>query len=100
AGVGDVLDHDVPFVAVVDLAGQQRGEELGGVVGLQVGGVVRDVGVGGGVGVVDDQPVGDEVVIAVHGQVVGVLFPGRLGRHDPVPEHVRPGDGGQPGGAE
>ncbi len=46
-GVVDVLDHDVALVAVLDLAGQQRGHELGGVVGLQVGGLIADLGVGG-----------------------------------------------------
>ena len=47
AGVGDVIDHDVALVAVVDLAGQQRGHELGGVVALQVRGLIADLGVGG-----------------------------------------------------
>ena len=53
AGVGDVIDHDVALVAVVDLAGQQRGHELGGVVGLQVRGLVADLGVGGRVRLVE-----------------------------------------------
>ena len=44
AGVVDVLDHDVALVAVLDLAGQQRGHELGGVVGLQVGRLVAEHG--------------------------------------------------------
>ena len=38
--VGDVIDHDVALVAVVDLAGQQRRHELRGEVALEVGRLV------------------------------------------------------------
>ncbi len=47
AGVVDVLDQDVALVAVVDLAGEQRGHELRRVVVLQVRGLVADLGIGG-----------------------------------------------------
>src|SRR5262249_37526054 len=52
-GVVDVLDHDVALVAVVDLAREERGHEFRGVVGLEVGGLVGDQGVGGAVGLVE-----------------------------------------------
>ena len=40
----DILDH---LVGVVHVAGEQGGHELGRVVGLEVGGLVGDQGVGG-----------------------------------------------------
>ena len=40
-------------------------------------------------GVVDDDAVGDEVVVAFDREVVGVLDPLRLDGDDAVPEHVR-----------
>ena len=47
AGVVDVLDQDVALVAVLDLAGEQRRHELGPEVGLEIGGLVADLRVGG-----------------------------------------------------
>ena len=63
SGVVDVLHHDVALVAVLDLAGQQRGHELGGVMTLQVGGLVAELGVGRRVRIVNDDAIRDEVVL-------------------------------------
>ena len=50
--------------------------------------------------VVDDEAVGDEVVIALNGQIVRLLDATRFDRDDAVPEHVRLGEVGQVKGAE
>ena len=53
ARVGDVLDHDVALVAVLDLAGQQRGHEFGREMGLQVGRLIAELRIGGTVRLVE-----------------------------------------------
>ena len=50
AHLGDVLDH---LVGVLHVLGQKRRHELHRIVGLEVGGVVGDQGVGGRVGLVE-----------------------------------------------
>jgi hypothetical protein len=84
-----MLHHDVAAVAVLNLAGQQQRANLGGVVRLQVRGLVSDLGVRSRVRVVDDQPVGDEVVIDVHREVISLLNAPRLDGDDPVPRTRR-----------
>ncbi len=46
-------------------------------------------------GVVDDDSIGDEVVVLLHREVVGVLDPLRLDRDDSVPEDIGCGDPGE-----
>ncbi len=72
----DVLHHDVALIAVLDLAGEKGGHELGRVVRLQVGGLVADEGIGGGMGFV-------EAVAAEEGDQVEDFPRGLLG-HAPL----------------
>src|SRR5205823_14588952 len=53
AGVVNVLDENIAFVAVLDFAGEQRGHKRGRVVRLQVGGLIADEGVGGAMTLVE-----------------------------------------------
>ena len=79
AGVGDVLDHDVALVAVLDLAGQQRRHELRRVVGLEVGRLVGDVSVGGGMRLIES------VTSEFHDQVEDLLAPSPRPTRVPAP---------------
>ena len=53
AGVVNVLNQDIPLVAVLDFAGEESGHKLGRIVGLQVGGLIADEGIGGAVALVE-----------------------------------------------
>src|SRR5205823_14555923 len=83
--LGDVGDH---LVGVVLLGGEQRGHELDGVVRLQPRGLVGDQAVSGGMGIVNDESVGDKVVVAFDGQVVGILRTASLDANDTVPKDI------------
>src|SRR5206468_7047793 len=53
AGVVNVLNEDVPLVAVLDFAGEESGHKFGRIVGLQVGGLIANEGIGGAVALVE-----------------------------------------------
>ena len=97
AGVGDGADDLVDLLLV---GGHDPAEQLDGVMRLEVRGLVRDERVGRRVRVVDDQPVGDEVVVDLDGEVEGLLDAARLDRHDAIPEDVGGGDVGETPRAE
>src|SRR5262245_58959939 len=80
--VVEMLDEDVALVAVLDLAGEQGGHELRGVVRLEVGGLVADLGVGSTMAGVE--PVAPEV----HDQVENLpgLGLAQTARHRPPEE--------------
>ncbi len=86
ARLGDMGHH---LVGVVLLAGEERGHELDRVMRLEPRRLVGDEPVSRRVGVVDDEAVGDEVVIALDSEVVRLLAPTRLDGDDAVPVDVR-----------
>src|SRR5262249_17920513 len=51
--VGDVVNHHVALVAVLDFTGKKRGEELRRVVRLQIRGAIRYLSIGGRMGFVE-----------------------------------------------
>ncbi len=88
AGIGHVQGD---FLGLVFGDREQGGHVLDGVMELEVGGLDGDDAVVGGVTVMHQDIVGDEVVRAGHFQVVGHLVANVLDRLDPVPVDIAAG---------
>src|SRR5207247_5011364 len=80
------------LVGVPHLARQQRGEEFGGKMRLEIRGLVGHQRVGGGMRVVDDHAVRDEISVFFNSKVIRLLFPASVDGDNPIPEDVRRSD--------
>src|SRR5206468_9109036 len=89
AAFREIADH---LVGVPHLARQQRSEELGGKMRLEIRGLVGNQRVGGGMRVVDDHAVRDEISVFFNSKVIRLLFPASVDGDNPIPEDVRRSD--------
>ena len=86
-GVGDGY-----LVGVAHRRAEDGGHVLGGVVRLQVGCLVGDLGVAGGMRVVDHEVISDEGVRALDREVIDFLLADVLQRGKPLPDDIGSGE--------